>query len=451
MSLRRWIITAVALLLLGTGLWWWLAPTTFVTGVIAACATEAVVLSRQNTDRSTSFWVSLQTTDGPAWVHRAVDADDVSAESLTTSDARVTYLMLQEQQLVVVGLDRQTGAVAWETLLGEIEDHYLTTWLYAISRVEGDMLLVPHYAGEGMLAALALSDGTLRWRQPLPETSELPTGLWLQHGDTHHFETIDPSDGTRTVRGDAAFNQCLLEDMIYTVREDALVRVFPADDAAPISLPVEGGRLKACGRQGEAMILTLTVGDKTVLARVDEGEITGILSLDWPHATGGPSCRIARFSQASHALKAELPRFLPLMFSAMDPDIDTLRFIVVDLADLTIAAEATPSREYLYFEQLRAGDTHYFWYHGGLTIAVDGATGSLTGTSRGGRSLDGRSIVDGVVWMGGEGVEGWQPPRRPAAAWLDGRTLEALGTVGKTSAFQPADDAIMELTGWTIP
>lgn len=453
---RRLLIFAAAGLLLGAGLWWWLSPTSFVLQVVAASGSEAAVLSRQNTDHRTAFWITMQTTDGPAWVHRvSPDDGDVSAESLTVSADRVTYLMLRERTLVVVGLDRESGEVVWETPLGEAEAHYLTTWLYATAQAVGGVLLVPYVQEEGMLAALELSDGSLRWKQALPETSELPTAdgdrLWLQEGSTHALETVDLSDGSRTLRSDAAFNQCLLDGAIYTVQDGALVQVFPADGAAPIPLPVDGARLRACGEHDGAMILTMSVDDLTVLARVEDGAVTKTLALEWPHTGGGPSNRIARFHQDSHALKGEMPRFLPLMFSAMDPDVDALRFVVVDLSDLRIAAEAAPHRDYLFFEQVRAGDTHYFWYHGGLTITVNGSTGKLGGTRRGGRSLDRRSIADGVLWMGGEGSEGWQPPRRPAVVWLDGESLEVLGSAGKTDAFVPADDAITELTGWSLP
>ncbi|MFT5680818.1 MAG: hypothetical protein ACI8RZ_001724 [Myxococcota bacterium] len=453
---RTWIIAVLALFLLGAGLWWWLSPMAFVTRVIAAGGEEAVVLSRQNTDRSTSFWLSLQSADGLAWVHRVSgEAWDVSGEGITVSPQRVTYLMQAEQELSVVGLDRETGAVVWTTSLGKAGDRTLSTWLYAPVRAVGDTLLVPYGTVDGQLAALNLSDGALRWREALSSTTELLEDggehVWLKNGDHHDLETLRLSDGVRTLHSDAAFNQCLLDGAIYTVRDDALVRLHPSDGPAPIPLPVDGARLHACGTHDGAMILTLSVEQQTVLARIVDGGVTAVLSMDWPHQSGGPNGRIAKFDQSNHALKGAMTRFLPLMFSAMDSDIDTLRWIVVDLTDLTITAEATPQHDYLYFEQIRSGGMHYFWYHGGLLIAVDGETGLLSGAIQGGRSFDGRSVADGVVWMPGEGSEGWQAPRHPAVVWLDGETLAPLGATGKTDAFQPAHDVVTELTGWPLP
>ena len=425
--------------------------TAFTTDVLAISDDEAVLVMRQNTNRTTRYWVTLQGTDGPRWVHRVpADTRAVIWDSLTVTDDRVLY-QRQGSDLSpeVIALARDSGEVAWSTVLGSTGEYHQGGFLYADAQAHGDQVIMPTVTDEAALVALALEDGTVRWRAPVPSFTRIfdrsDEALWLLSDDST-FTHLRLADGVLTDSGLSSYNHCLYQGQLFTLRDGSLLSV--AGETIVEEVGVEGS-LRACGTYDGALILTVIEEDEHHIVKVRDGVVEDSLRLGWDlrlsmSLSGG---LVYDDVTEHHPLHGEMTRYLPLIYSRGQED-ERFDLIVVDLARMLVLRQATPQRDYLHLAQLRSGSMHYLWYHGGLLIALDGQTGALAGAARGGRDFSGRQVADEVVWLAEEGSEGWQPPRRPAAVWLDARTLAIQGHLGKTDRFGSAMEDVTELTGW---
>ena len=441
---RRVSIAVVLFLLILLGIWqaWEHLPRAFVSQVYAVSDERAVLLLRQNTSEATRFWISLQSTDGPVWVHRLPDdTRRVVGRSLTASDALVTYQRQTEDASEVVALAMDGGKPVWRTTLGATKGHDPIPFLYAHSRVHGPLLLEPAL---DELVALELDTGAIRWRTSLSATTMIQRydsdGIWFVNND-NLLSKMSTEDGSVSV-GPIVFRHCLDQDRILTLSDG----VLQGEDGVPLAETLgQSGRLRACGRYKGDLVVTVFEDETVSLLRIRDGKLQQRLRLDWSPLNGllGGQYETHRYSP----LHGEMTRYLPLLVNRLKSSETAL--IVVDLETMQVK-QTTAQDDYVYLEQLRVGSIHYFWYHGGLLFAMDGQTGMLTGAVRGGRHFSGHQLANGVVWMAEEGSAGWQRPRHPAAAWLDARSLEVQGTTGQTDAFQDAGAAVTELTGWKV-
>ncbi len=323
--MKRLLVAIVVLIGLAAALVWWLTPPRrFIYGVAPIERDQAVLFTRRNEDRATYFWVELVGREGQAgWsteVSPLEPSEALGFSGVVASRDLVVVLGHRERRTVVVGLDRKTGEVRWETTLPPAES--VDSRIGPVLIADGSRVYAIHDARVGersaeQITALSLDDGKLLWT--LDGAAKLGWLLraWLLAPD-RLFVTGDESrlglelDGAtgRVLRSvEMPSRGCVAPEGVIGF-DGASVLFFPAADAALERIDLEAGFWPSssapCGVRGADLIVGLerSGARELVLQRLERGTGKRLWSLPL-----GPRW----IFEPTETLDGRLPRFLPVL------------------------------------------------------------------------------------------------------------------------------------------
>ena len=426
-------------------------PTPRVQQAIALSEGEVLVHAEDSVREQHRIWLSLQSTEGLRWVHRLpADSLSLSRDSIASDAERVTYLRYRTDEVMeVVALSRETGETLWLSELGQSASREKSALLRINAQIHEGLLLLPTNNDE--LRMLSAEDGEALWVRQIDRFSRLLSWsdeeLWLDNNN-NVIEALTPRDGHTRRRLHHEYDHCLIDGVLYTLRDGVLSERLEDDTLQTIVTLPTADRLmvQACGRYQDALILAGIdhLNHQTRLIKVPQSKEPAVLSFNFTAQFFDQINNLNTQLAAHHPLKGELTRYVPLVFG-MSTRSDGSNLVIIDLETMTIIQEVAHDR-YSFMEQFQVGTTHYF-YSTDLLFAIDGTTGTLSGATSGGPDVTPSSIQDGQLWLADEWALDAQPLRHPPVVLLDAATLEVEGRLGESRAFPSQTGAVPELSG----
>lgn len=318
--------------------------------------------------------------------------------------------------------------------------------------------------GEGLLVARDWDTGQEQWRQPIPGISHSffasqQRFAFESNAGQHHIGSLD--DGSEIERWRGRQASCLIAGQFYwQARDGSFYRRALDDEEAVVVLDstqvtADLGEVdyvpsaRYCGGYRDALVTLIETSSHQHRIRsydLDQGGVLWDLELgQWEPETStlGDDAKIDR---SNHPIDGELTHYLPMILTCHQTG-DNYRWVVVDLEEGRIAREAIPQHDYFHFSHFRVNDHHYFWYSAGLLIAIDGATGEISGAliNVAPFSHSPRHFFADRVWLH---THDWRTYDDAPVAVYDAQTLTPIGAVSDDVPIRPYLEEVRELLGF---
>lgn len=277
------------------------------------------------------------------------------------------------------------------------------------------------------VVATDFENGMFRWKTELGGGAVGP--VWLrdqallvhQPGTMHMLSRQTGADTPVAVPVATNDSPCVVDDTLYVLDQDGVMRVVSVADGRERSVAVDalrGKRLTGrCGRFGSRLVLVTTGGDGagTLLALDQAGaQASAVDDTGMREAWSVPIGRLAADELLRHVpdhatLAGALPRMVPLVVqssAASGPEETTGTLIMLDLEAGRVAWQSRPLPWLGSARLMTVDGRHYLANPAAHVLAViDGATGSISAAVRLDKG-DGhyqlpwpKQLVDGHLWL----------------------------------------------------
>ena len=337
--------------------------------LVAFDASSAVVLSETQDDAR----VALVDVWGRTRWTRFVHGDVPALRAVTTADNFIAVTYRKGRQLRIVAFDA-TGRKLWSTLAFETQASNYRPHLDAV--VVGSTLIAWLEFGRSMVG-LDMATGKKVWRLDGPgglmnRVSKTASALIVDNISDGY--SIDARTGVVQSSKHAGLG-CVVDNDYVTIRGHTLTRFEGGDLSKARVRHIRGdwgaqgsGRLRACGRYENNLVVLLAVSDGDSFIERDE-----IAILDGDDVVRSVQLPSYSILDDTTKLSGELPRFIPFLTRSDDKD----QWLLIDLQTARVSWRG-PIRDAVLAQAIRNGHRWYVAssYPVDAVTVIDGDTGT---------------------------------------------------------------------------